>query len=420
MKHAPNYQDILSKIQQTPVPPVKKVAVAFSGGLDSCVGVELLKRVYQVQEIIPICVDIGQGDDELYAVKEKAKILSITPLIIHAKEEFCEDWLTKAIWANSNYNGYPVSTSMTRQLIAQLVAQKAYELGCDAILEGSTGKGNDQYRMHNVFTLFAPEATILVPVRDFNLTRQEEIVLSTAWGIPVTEEISGGDDKTLWCRSIASGAIGLNQVIPDSVWLWYEDPATTAYEPVTLTLEFTAGIPTKLNGAVLSLDMLIDQLNYVAGKQGIGLIDMCEDQIMGLKSRELYEAPAAHVLLKVHQDIEQFCLTKEEISAKKSIDAQWASLVYHGMWFHPLRAALDAFIEETQHVVNGTYTIRLYKGTITILDRQLATSLFYPEIRSISSVSFDQRWCADAAKVMGLPFIVLAKRKKEMYMKGKK
>ncbi len=405
-----NYQEILTKINQTPLPQVQKVAVAFSGGLDSCLGVELLKRIYKAQEIIPLCVDIGQGTDELKQVQEKAKLLAITPLIIDAKEEFSHSWLKKALWANSNYNGYPVSTSMTRQLIAHIVAQKAKELGCDAILEGSTGKGNDQYRMHNVFTLFAPDATILVPVRDFNLTRQEEIILSQAWNIPVTEEIVGGDDKTLWCRSIASGAIGLNQAIPENVWLWYKNPVTSSAQPVTLTVEFSGGIPSALNGELLSLDTLIDKLNIIAGEQGIGLIDMCEDQIMGLKSREIYEAPAAHVLLKVHQDLEQFCLTKEEISTKKSIDAQWSSFVYHGMWFHPLRKALDAFIEQTQSVVNGTYTLQLYKGTITILKRELPTSLFYPEIRSIASSSFDQRWCANAAKVMGLPFTVLAKR----------
>ena len=147
MKNTLSYTEILNKIEQTDIPQVKKVAVAFSGGLDSCLGVELLKRIYKVEEIVSICIDIGQGDEELDAVSEKAKILSITPHIIDAKEEFSKNWLKKAIWANSNYNGYPVSISMTRQLIAKIVAQKAAQLGCDAILEGSTGKGNDQYRM---------------------------------------------------------------------------------------------------------------------------------------------------------------------------------------------------------------------------------------------------------------------------------
>src|SRR5579863_6332097 len=213
-------QAILDKIYNTPIPEVKKVAVAFSGGLDSCLAIELLRRVYKAQEIVPITIDVGQGEQELNEVHAKAKLLGITPIIIDAKKEFSDIWLTQAIQANSNYNGYPVSTSMTRQLVAKIVALEAKKLGCDAILEGSTGKGNDQYRMHNVFKLFAPEMDVLVPVRDFDLTRLQEQILCQYWGIPIHEQIVGGDDKTLWCRSIASGAIDLNQSIPDTVWLW--------------------------------------------------------------------------------------------------------------------------------------------------------------------------------------------------------
>ncbi len=149
----------------------------------------------------------------------------MTPILIDAKEEFASEWLTKAIQANSDYNGYPVSTSMTRQLIAAKVAAKAAELGCDALMEGSSGRGNDQYRMHNVFSIFAPALKILVPVRDFDLTRQEELALCEHWGVPVTEIISGGDDKTLWCRSIASGGIGLDTVLPDEIWMWLKPRA---------------------------------------------------------------------------------------------------------------------------------------------------------------------------------------------------
>lgn len=209
--------EILEKINSTPIQKGQKVAVAFSGGLDSSLAIPLLKHIYEAKEIIPITIDVGQGEEEIKEMYEKAAELGIQPIMIDAKEEFSKEWLSKAIQANSDYNGYPVSTSMTRQLVARIIALKAKELGCDAILEGSTGKGNDQYRMHNVFKLFAPKLDVLVPVRDFNLTRLEEQLLCTHWGVPVTEQIVGGDDKTLWCRSIASGAIDLNQPIPDNV-----------------------------------------------------------------------------------------------------------------------------------------------------------------------------------------------------------
>lgn len=405
-----NLEIILEKIHQTPVPQGQKVAVAFSGGLDSSLAIELLRRVYHAREIVPITIDVGQGDEEMEEMHQKAEALNIHPLVIDAKEKFSKEWLELAILANSDYNGYPVSTSMTRQLVAKLVAQEAKRQGCDAILEGSTGKGNDQYRMHNVFKLFAPELDILVPVRDFNLTRLEEQILCEHWGVPVMEQIVGGDDKTLWCRSIASGAIDLNQSIPDHVWMWRIPPTQAQETPLEIELQFERGVPIALNGKTMPLDRLIAELNVTAGSQGIGLIDMFEDGIMDLKSREIYEAPAAHVILKLHRDLEGQCLTKEEIQFKKVIDAKWAYQVYHGLWFSPLKEALDAFILHTQEVVSGKIKAKLYKGNIEIVYRESAQSLFSPEIRSIKNASFDQRWCAHAAKIRGLPFEILAKR----------
>lgn len=402
---------ILEKIHRTSVQLGQKVAVAFSGGLDSSLAIELLRRVYRAKEIIPITIDVGQGDEEIKEMHQKAQVLNIQPIIIDAKEEFSKEWLSKAIRANSDYNGYPVSTSMTRQLVAKLVAIEAKKWGCDAILEGSTGKGNDQYRMHNVFKLFAPDLDILVPVRDFNLTRIEEQILCEHWGVPVNEQIIGGDDKTLWCRSIASGAIDLNQSIPDDVWMWRIPPDCAPDMGEEIELQFAFGLPIALNGQAMALDRLIAELNDIAGRQGIGLIDMFEDGIMDLKSREIYEAPAAHVILKLHRDLEQQCLTKEEIQFKKIVDAKWAYLVYHGLWFSPLKEASDAFISETQEVVFGKIKAKLYKGNIEIFYRESSHSLFAPEIRSIKSASFDQRWCAHAAKIRGLPFEILAKRK---------
>ena len=406
---------LLERLEAVPVPRVRKCAIAYSGGLDSTLGIELLRRVYRADTIIPITVDVGQGGEEIELAERRSSVLRIQPLLIDAREEFSREWLSKAILANGSYWGYPISTSMTRQLIARKVACKAVELGCDAVLEGSTGRGNDQYRMHNVFKMFAAQLEVLVPVRDFDLTRSEELELCRIWGIPVEELISGGDDKTLWCRSIASGAIGLNQEIPDSIWMWHIPPERAAEQPEVLELTFEQGLPVALDGETLDLVSLIDILNRRAGACGLGRIDIFEDGIMGLKSREIYEAPAAEVILGVKADLEGQCLTKEEREFKRLVDNRWASMVYHGEWFHPLREELDAFVECSRKWVNGTAKGKMYKGNLEILTRERSSStLFYPEIRSIEASGFDQRRCADAAKIRGLPFEVLARRQQKI------
>jgi len=406
---------LLERLEAVPVPRVRKCAIAYSGGLDSTLGIELLRRVYRADTIIPITVDVGQGGEEIELAERRSSVLRIQPLLIDAREEFSREWLSKAILANGSYWGYPISTSMTRQLIARKVACKAVELGCDAVLEGSTGRGNDQYRMHNVFKMFAAQLEVLVPVRDFDLTRSEELELCRIWGIPVEELISGGDDKTLWCRSIASGAIGLNQEIPDSIWMWHIPPERAAEQPEVLELTFEQGLPVALDGETLDLVSLIDILNRRAGACGLGRIDIFEDGIMGLKSREIYEAPAAEVILGVKADLEGQCLTKEEREFKRLVDNRWASMVYHGEWFHPLREELDAFVECSRKWVNGTAKVKMYKGNLEILTRERSSStLFYPEIRSIEASGFDQRRCADAAKIRGLPFEVLARRQQKI------
>jgi argininosuccinate synthase len=401
---------LLEKIDATPVKTAKKVALAYSGGLDSSLCAVLAKEKYQVGELLAITVDVGQGQDEMDAAIQKAKVLGITPIVVDVKEEFANLWLTKAIQANSNYEGYPVSTSMTRQLIASKIALLALELGCDAIMEGSSGKGNDQYRMHNVFKLFAPQLNVLVPVRDFDLTRGEEEELSKELGIPITEVMQGGDDKTLWCRSLASGAVGLNQPIPENAWLWWKPPGKAKSSPTTVSVSFEHGVPVALDGVKQSLPEIVSKLNVIAGSHGIGKIDIFEDGIMGLKSRELYEAPAAAVLLKLHHDMEQFCLTKEELDFKAVVDQKWAYLVYHGAWFSPLKDALDAFIQTTQAHISGTVTATLFQGTIDLESRQSDHSLFFPEIRGLQSRSFNQQLCGPAAQIGGLPWEVLAKR----------
>lgn len=399
---------ILEKVESVETPEVNKVAIAYSGGLDSTLGLELLRRKYQAKEICALTVDIGQGKEELETSHRHAQALGIEPILLDARDEFANRWVSMAIKANSSYEGYPVSTSMTRQLVARLVAEKAVELGCDALMEGSSGKGNDQYRMHNVFTMFAPGLKVLVHVRDLDLTRLEEEELCRHWNVPVVETITGGDDKTMWCRSIASGAIDLNQAIPDKVWLWLVPPEKAPDKPTVVEIAFKEGIPVKLDGRELTLADLIARLNVLGGANGIGRIDMFEDGIMDLKSREIYEAPAAHIILKLHADLEQFTLTKDQVQFKRAIDQKWAYMMYHGEAYHPLRYDLEAFINQSQKPVSGKYKVKLYKGNIEILERHSDTALFSPEIRSIKSAGFNQQMCADAARVRGIPYQILA------------
>jgi len=403
--------EALKKIEDTEVQPCRKAALAYSGGLDSSLCVELLRRKYQAEEIVAITVDVGQGQEEIDNGNEKAKVLGIEPILIDAREEFTEQWMAKAIQANSDYLGYPVSTSMTRQLIAQKVAALAQEHGCDALVEGSTGKGNDQYRMHNVFTLFAPGVRVLVPVRDFDLTREEEEQICTAWGVPVTEFIRGGDDRTMWCRSIASGAIKLDMEVPDHVWMWLKSGDNAAQAPSDITLTFEGGLPVALNGERMPLAELVPALNVLGGKHEIGRIDMIEDGIMNLKSREIYEAPGAAIILKAHRDLEQLTLTKDEVEFKKIVEHQWAHMVYHGEWFHPLKGALDAFVAATQPNVNGTLGLKLDRGNIIVTSRNSDYALFHPMRYIDSGYQFDQRICHDAARIRGLIFEVLAWRR---------
>ena len=386
----------------------KKVALAYSGGLDSALCLKLLFDRYGAEEVHAVTVNVGLQEEELAECRAKAELLNVPWYLLDCEQEFVDDWISKAVRANSNYEGYPVSTSMTRQLIAMYVAKWATAHGCDALCEGSTGKGNDQYRMSNVFTIFAPDCKIIQPVRDFNFTRDEEKKLCREYGIPYKEGI--GDDRTMWCRSIGSGEVdNLQMIIPQEDYIWYRFPENAPDEKRRIEIEFEAGLPVRCDDQ-RGLGPIIHYLNRVAGQHGIGKIDMFEDGIMCLKSREVYEAPAAHVILKLHQDLEQMCLTKDEVLFKPILDREWARLTYHGAWFHPLKNDIDAFIERSQWAVNGKYVVDLYKGNIDIVSRESSSTLFSRELRSLATKGFDQRDSGPAVKIHGMQYAILSRR----------
>jgi len=261
---------------------------------------------------------------------------------------------------------------------------------------------------------FAPGLSVVAPIRDFNLTRRDEEALCRAWGVPYDTDLpSGGDDVTLWCRSIASGSIDLETALPHDVWLWYRDPADAQRyerEPRTVRIRFTEGRPTALDGEALPLIEIVRELNRVAGARGIGKIDVIEDGILGLKSREIYEAPGATVLLAAHRDLEHLCLTDLELEFKALVDARWTQLVYGAHAVHPLVGALDAFVAETQRAVSGELTIRLVAGTVDVIGRSAAASLYSRALRHLDHQPFDQRRLEGAVLAHGLQYEALSER----------
>ncbi|NLO74018.1 MAG: argininosuccinate synthase [candidate division WS1 bacterium] len=394
------------------LPQVKKVAVAYSGGLDSALALKLLPDQYGAEEVLAVTCNVGLTEPELEEARSKAELLGVPWTLIESTQEFVDDFITRAVYANSNYEGYPVATSMTRQLIARRVAEFAVAQGCDAICEGSTGKGNDQYRMNNVFAMFAPDLKVIVPVRDFNFTRQEEKDLSAQYGIPYNPGI--GDDRTMWCRSIGSGEVdNLQMRISQEDYLWWKYPENAPDKPTELEIEFAAGLPVRVTGpegTVEGLAEIIHYLNRVGGENALGKIDMFEDGMIGLKSREAYEAPAASIILALHKDLEQLCLTKEQIQFKPQVERQWAYMVYHGGWFHPVTQDCAAFCQSSQWAVNGTYRVSLYKGNLDILARESKTALFAPDLRSLATAGWDQRESGPATKIHAMQYKILAKR----------
>ena len=388
-----------------------KVALAYSGGLDSTLISILLKEHYGFDEVVGVLVDVGQGEAEVELAKERAEKLGIDLRYIDAKEEFVKNYVHKCIKANGSYEGYPVGTSMSRILIGMKTAEIAVKEGIEAVAHGATGKGNDQFRLEVAFKYVGPGLKVIAPVRELNLTRTQEEEMLKKYGIEIKKPKGKiGGDVNLWSHSIGSGQFSdLKTQCPAEEYYWVKPPEEVPDEPRELTIKFEKGIPVEVDGITDPVKM-ITELNYIAGEYGVGKIDILEDGIIGFKSREIYEAPAATVLLATHADLEHLTLTKEQLRLKSQIDHLWADIVYHGMWLHPLRKDLDAFIDSTQKWVNGKITIKLQKGGFEIIERESPDALFAPEIRSLKSAGFDQKDSTGAVKIFTLPFQLYSKK----------
>ena len=383
---------------------------AFSGGLDSTFVIVALKDIYGFKEVIPVLVDVGQGEEEIQTAYERAEKLGLEPIFIDAKKEFVENYVFKCIKANGSYEGYPIGTSMTRVLIASKCVEIANKRGIKYFAHGCTGKGNDQFRMEITAKYLNPEITVVAPIRELNLVRAvEEKYLREKYGIiPKPKKGELGGDINLWSHSIGSGQVeDLESQYPRD-YIWVVPPEKAPDKPREVVIEYKQGVPVRVDDVEDPVEMIL-YLNRVGGENAVGRIDILEDGMIGLKSRELYEAPAATILLKTHADLEHLTLTKEQLRLKREVDRLWADMVYHAMWYHPLRRDLDAFIDSTQKYVNGTLWVRLYKGNVDIVKRESPSSLFVPELRSLKRRGFDQRDASGAVRIASLVYQLYGK-----------
>lgn len=371
-----------------------KVALAYSGGLDTTVAIRWLQDKYGA-EVITVTVDVGQEED-FKEIETKAYLSgAVRHYLIDAKKRFADEYISRAIKANGLYEDeYPLSTALARYLIAEEVVNIARREGCDAVAHGSTGKGNDQLRFDAAFAAMAPELRIIAPVREWNMNRDEEIEYALRNRLPVNPRKSRFSiDENIWGRSIEAGELEDPWVEPPMDAFKIVRPLSeTPDTPEYLEIGFRDGLPVSLNGEEMELLEIVSRLNETGGKHGYGVIDHIEDRVVGLKSREVYEAPAALILIRAHLDIEKMFLGRRLLSFKREVERVWAELVYGGLWEDPLRRAIDAFIEESQRGINGEVRVRLFKGSMRIVGRRAEKPLYSRDLITYSREGlFDQR-----------------------------
>ncbi|RZN64935.1 MAG: argininosuccinate synthase [Candidatus Methanoliparum thermophilum] len=366
---------------------MKKVVLAYSGGLDTSICIFLLKERYNFDEVISVIVDVGQPEEDIKIAKERAERFADKTYRIDAKEEFVNDYIIPSIKANGCYEGYVLGTAIARPLIAKKVVDIAKKENAQALAHGCTGKGNDQLRFDFIFSLSGLD--IIAPIRDLNLVRSWEIDYAKEKGLNlgINSKKPWSIDENLWSRSIEGGRLEDPWFTPpEEVYKWTNDPKNSPKDPALIEISFNDGIPIKLNNKELDGLNLIRELNKLGGLHGIGRTDMIEDRILGLKAREIYEHPAATILISAHKALEQIVLTKEEIFFKNMVDEKWSDLAYKGLIYEPLFDDINAFIDKTQERVCGDVRLKLFKGCLSIVGRRSPYQLYQEK-----NVSFEEK-----------------------------
>ncbi|MGM0438011.1 MAG: argininosuccinate synthase [Bacillota bacterium] len=359
---------------------INKIVLAYSGGLDTSVSIKWLEEKYGA-EIITFTADLGQNEDWVQ-IKEKALNTGAKKAhIMDLKNEFLTNYAFKGLKANALYEGkYPLATALARPLIAKKMVEVAREEGADALAHGCTGKGNDQVRFEVSFKALAPELEIIAPLRDWGFTtREEEIEYAAQNNIQVkaTKDSPYSIDQNIWGLSVECGNLEDPwEEPPADAYQWTNDIENTPDDPTYLTIGFKKGKPISINGVEMNAVKLVNKLNKIGSNYGIGRIDMVEDRLVGIKSREIYETPAGEILLKAHRELESLTLDRETIQYKEDISKKYAELTYNGLWFSPLKDSLDAFINNTQKEVNGIVKLKLAKGNSIVVGRKSENSLY--------------------------------------------
>jgi len=368
---------------------VHRVLLLYSGGLDTSVMLKWIQDSYEA-EVVCLTVNLGQPGEDYDVVEAKARQLGAVEChVVDARERFAAEFIAPAIKANAVYgNGYPLFTALGRPLIAQLAVEHARRSGCDTIAHGCTGKGNDQVRIEATVATLAPELRTIAPVRSWRMGREEEVAYAREHGIPVkggTETPPYSIDDNLWGRSSEGRWIeDLDHAPEDDVFQLVTRPEQAPDEPQVVTVGFEAGLPVSLDGERLGLVELLERAAEIGCRHGVGIVDHIEDRIVGLKVRDIYEVPAAAIVLTAHEELERLVGTIHQNQLKPELDRKWGYLVYAGLWWEPLRADLDAYMDAVNAQVTGTIGLRLYKGSVRVVTRSSPNAVYDADLASFA------------------------------------
>ena len=383
----------------------EKVILAYSGGLDTSVAITWLMKDY---DVVAVCMDVGEGKDLDFIHDKALKVGAVESYVLDVKDEFAEEYVLPALQAHAYYEQkYPLVSALSRPVISKKLVEIVHKTGATTIAHGCTGKGNDQVRFEVAIAALDPELKVIAPVREWKWSREEEIEYAKANGVPVPADLDNpySVDQNLWGRANECGVLEnpWNQA-PEDAFGITNSPEEAPDTPEFIDIEFKEGKPVALNGKEMKLADLIQEVNAIAGKHGVGRIDHVENRLVGIKSREIYECPGAITLLTAHKEIEDITLVREVSHFKPILENELSNLIYNALWFSPATKAVIAYIKETQKVVNGTAKVKLYKGSAKVVARKSPNSLYDENLATYTSAdSFDQDAAVGFIKLWGLP-----------------